>query len=67
MGNSITIADVAMYYSLQNAMENLSYLEKEKYLNVSRWYDHIQQNSDIRNNKQMIDFSTLFLACVKIR
>ncbi|GLV40662.1 aaRS-interacting multifunctional protein 3 [Carabus blaptoides fortunei] len=67
VGNSLTMADVAVYYSLQSAMERLSYLEKEQYLNLSRWYDHIQQNNDVRNNKQLIDFNTLFLTIFSMK
>lgn len=57
-----TIADVAMFYSLYNIMVNLSYLDKEKYLNVSRWFDNIQQDDLIRQKNKMISFSTNYLS-----
>lgn len=67
VGNSLTVADVAVFYTIQNIIKKCSYLEKEKYLNVCRWYDNIQQNDNIRKEKGLIDFSTIFLSCVNLR
>lgn len=58
-----TIADVALFYSLHNIMANLSYLDKEKYLSVSRWFDNIQQDDSIRQKNKMVTFSTNYLTC----
>uniref|UniRef100_A0A8B9U6J5 Eukaryotic translation elongation factor 1 epsilon-1 n=1 Tax=Anas zonorhyncha TaxID=75864 RepID=A0A8B9U6J5_9AVES len=41
-GNSFTLADILMYYGLHHVMVDLTVQEKEKYLNVSRWFNHIQ-------------------------
>lgn len=62
VGNRFTIADVSLYYGLLNIMASLSNLDKEKYMNVSRWYDNIQQDSALRQKNRFIDFSTNYLA-----
>lgn len=61
------MADIAVFYTIQNIIKKCCYLEKEKYLNVCRWYDNIQQNDNIRKEKGLIDFSTIFLSCVNLR
>uniref|UniRef100_A0A8B9E3F1 Biogenesis of lysosome-related organelles complex 1 subunit 5 n=1 Tax=Anser cygnoides TaxID=8845 RepID=A0A8B9E3F1_ANSCY len=46
-GNSFTLADILMYYGLHHVMVDLTVQEKEKYLNVSRWFNHIQHYPDV--------------------
>ncbi|CAH0551526.1 unnamed protein product [Brassicogethes aeneus] len=58
---NITIADVLLYYILHGLMESLVYLEKEKFIHVSRWFNNIQQDSNIRQNNKIIDFRSNFL------
>ncbi|XP_050315182.1 eukaryotic translation elongation factor 1 epsilon-1-like [Anthonomus grandis grandis] len=62
VGNRLTIADAFLYYVLLNIMTNLTYLEKEKYINVSRWFDNIQQDAQLRQKNGMVNFSTIYLA-----
>ncbi|XP_030765445.1 eukaryotic translation elongation factor 1 epsilon-1 [Sitophilus oryzae] len=64
VGNAFTIADALLYYVLFNVMTNLSNIDKEKYINVSRWFDNIQQDSTLRQNYNIVDFSTNYLASI---
>ncbi|ENN78653.1 eukaryotic translation elongation factor 1 epsilon-1 isoform X1 [Dendroctonus ponderosae] len=62
VGTQLTIADVFLYYLLLNIMNNLSNLDKETYLNVSRWFDNIQQDRKLSQKNKLVDFSTIYLA-----
>lgn len=42
----------------------LSYLEKEKYINVSRWFDNIQYLDNVKEASKPIDFNTVHLVAV---
>ncbi|KYB26302.1 eukaryotic translation elongation factor 1 epsilon-1 [Tribolium castaneum] len=64
VAHKLTIADVFLYYFLQDIMGKLSILEKEKYSHVSRWFDNLQQNSSIRQSNKLVNFDTLYLASV---
>ncbi|XP_054840688.1 eukaryotic translation elongation factor 1 epsilon-1-like isoform X2 [Eublepharis macularius] len=46
-GNNFTLADILMYYGLHHIIADLTVQEKEKYLNVSRWFNHIQHYPDV--------------------
>lgn len=61
VGQSLTLADLAMYYAIENAMNNLHHSEKDQYLNLSRWFNHLQQNKLVRQNAELINFSTIHL------
>ena len=39
----------------------LTYLDKERYLNLSRWYNHIQQLSLTQQRDKQINLSTTYL------
>ncbi|KAK2815056.1 hypothetical protein Q7C36_023322 [Tachysurus vachellii] len=41
-GNRITLADTLMYYGIHHIIMELAVQQKEKYSNVTRWFDHIQ-------------------------
>ncbi|KAG5889048.1 hypothetical protein JTB14_000958 [Gonioctena quinquepunctata] len=58
----ITIADAYLYYILSKTMESLTNLEKEKYLNVCRWFDTIQNDECLRRKTKLVNFSTIHLA-----
>ncbi|XP_066246846.1 eukaryotic translation elongation factor 1 epsilon-1 [Euwallacea similis] len=62
VGHRLTIADVFLYYVLLNIMSNLSNFEKEQFLNVSRWFDNIQEDPSLRLKNDLVDFSTIYLA-----
>nr|CAD7448083.1 unnamed protein product [Timema bartmani] len=59
VGNTQTLADIVIYYSLYNVMESLSYQEKEQHLHVSRWFNNIQQDNKLRQNRKIISFSRI--------
>lgn len=61
VGQGLTLADVVVFYSISAIMESLQPSDKEKYLNVSRWYDHIQKIGEVRQNVPMINVSTIYL------
>ncbi|XP_066152538.1 eukaryotic translation elongation factor 1 epsilon-1 [Euwallacea fornicatus] len=61
VGHKLTIADIFLYYVLLNIMLSLSSLEKEKFLNVSRWFDNIQEDPTLRPTNVLVDFSTIYL------
>lgn len=60
--NRLTIADIALFYSLLDLVASLSSFDKEKYLNISRWFDNIQQDPILRKKNNLVDFSTNYLA-----
>lgn len=61
VGQSLTLADVVVFYAMVPIMESLHPSDKEKYLNVSRWFDHLQKNGEIRQNLPIINLSTIYL------
>uniref|UniRef100_A0A8C8RRZ5 Eukaryotic translation elongation factor 1 epsilon-1 n=1 Tax=Pelusios castaneus TaxID=367368 RepID=A0A8C8RRZ5_9SAUR len=54
--NNFTLADILMYYGLHHIIIDLTVQEKEKYLNVSRWFNHIQHYPGIRQHLSSIIF-----------
>ncbi|KAJ7338517.1 hypothetical protein JRQ81_012419 [Phrynocephalus forsythii] len=56
IGNSFTLADILLYYGLHHIIAELTVREKEKYLNVSRWFNHIQHYPGIRQHLSTIVF-----------
>ncbi|XP_026503100.1 eukaryotic translation elongation factor 1 epsilon-1 [Terrapene carolina triunguis] len=54
--NNFTLADILMYYGLHHIIAELTVQEKEKYLNVSRWFNHIQHYPGIRQHLSNIIF-----------
>uniref|UniRef100_A0A8C5LRN8 Eukaryotic translation elongation factor 1 epsilon-1 n=1 Tax=Leptobrachium leishanense TaxID=445787 RepID=A0A8C5LRN8_9ANUR len=55
-GNTITLADILIYYGLHPLMADLSIQEKETYINVSRWFSHIQHYPGIRQHLPSLIF-----------
>lgn len=49
----------ATHILLQNSLTPFG---KEKYLNVCRWFNNIQQDSVYRQANKLIDFGTIHLA-----
>ncbi|XP_055540300.1 eukaryotic translation elongation factor 1 epsilon-1 [Wyeomyia smithii] len=58
---SLSLADIAVYYAMRDTLVNLTPLDKENYLNISRWFNHLQQQNEIRQEDKLINFSTLHL------
>nr|XP_023017982.1 eukaryotic translation elongation factor 1 epsilon-1 [Leptinotarsa decemlineata] len=57
----ITVADAFIYHVLLKTMGSLSNLEKEKFLNVCRWFDTVQDRFS-RKKSELVDFSSIYLA-----
>ncbi|CAH2284299.1 eukaryotic translation elongation factor 1 epsilon-1 [Pelobates cultripes] len=55
-GNTITLADILIYYGLHPIIADLSIQEKETYINVSRWFSHIQHYPGIRQHLPSLVF-----------
>ncbi|XP_038142698.1 eukaryotic translation elongation factor 1 epsilon-1 [Cyprinodon tularosa] len=49
-GNQLTLADVLMYYGIHSIILDLAVQEKEQYMNVTRWFDHIQHHPGVRHH-----------------
>ncbi|XP_071341624.1 eukaryotic translation elongation factor 1 epsilon-1 [Trachinotus anak] len=48
--NQFTLADILLYYGIQPLIVDLAIQEKEQYVNVTRWFDHIQHYPGIRRH-----------------
>jgi translation elongation factor 1 epsilon-1 len=57
-GNFQTESDEFMYTALHPWMERLTFSEKEKFVNVSRWFAHVQS---FQNGRSQIPFSRTLL------
>ncbi|XP_027702003.1 eukaryotic translation elongation factor 1 epsilon-1 isoform X1 [Vombatus ursinus] len=55
-GNNFTVADVLLYYGLHRFIVDLTFQEKEKYINMSRWFSHIQHYPGIRQHLSSVVF-----------
>lgn len=42
-------------------MKQLTPQERENYLNLSRWIDHLQNTAEVRQNADLINFATIHL------
>ncbi|XP_051970702.1 eukaryotic translation elongation factor 1 epsilon-1-like [Xyrauchen texanus] len=49
-GNIFTLADILLYYGIHHIIVDLAIQEKEHYLNVTRWFDHIQHYPGVRHH-----------------
>ncbi|XP_016086709.1 eukaryotic translation elongation factor 1 epsilon-1 [Sinocyclocheilus grahami] len=49
-GNFFTLADILMYYGIHHIVVELAVQEKERYLNITRWFDHIQHYPGVRHH-----------------
>lgn len=41
--------------------KSLSPVDKENYLNLSRWFDHLQQRPEIHQGEALLNFTTIYL------
>ncbi|CAG7834285.1 unnamed protein product [Allacma fusca] len=55
-GNSLTLSDVLFYYTLYRTYENLTFEQKEKYPNLSRWLALVQEDAQLRQGRPRIHF-----------
>ncbi|KAM3860850.1 eukaryotic translation elongation factor 1 epsilon-1 [Diretmus argenteus] len=49
-GNQFTLADTLVYYGIHPLIVDLAVQEKEKYVNVTRWFDHVQHYPGVRHH-----------------
>uniref|UniRef100_A0A3Q3Q0M4 GST C-terminal domain-containing protein n=2 Tax=Monopterus albus TaxID=43700 RepID=A0A3Q3Q0M4_MONAL len=49
-GNQFTLADTFMYFGLHPIIMDLAFQEKEQFVNVTRWFDHIQHYPGVRHH-----------------
>ncbi|XP_068144115.1 eukaryotic translation elongation factor 1 epsilon-1 [Drosophila tropicalis] len=61
VGHFITLADLAVYYAIYNLVKCLTPVEKEAYLNLSRWFDHLQQRPEVNQGEPLLNFTTIYL------
>lgn len=61
VGQTLSLADVVVFYSLARIMSSLTPVDKEKYLNVSRWYEHLQNINEVRQALPIVNLSTIYL------
>uniref|UniRef100_A0A499FUY3 Nuclear-export cofactor Arc1-like N-terminal domain-containing protein n=1 Tax=Anopheles farauti TaxID=69004 RepID=A0A499FUY3_9DIPT len=61
VNDTLSVADVVVFHTVHDTVANLQPLEKENYLNVSRWFHHLQQLEEVRQGKLLLNFSTLQL------
>ncbi|XP_039277178.1 eukaryotic translation elongation factor 1 epsilon-1 isoform X2 [Nilaparvata lugens] len=59
--NRKTVADIVIFFSLWNVIASLTFQEKEKYLNLSRWFNNIQNDEKIVDMCKQITFSRTLL------
>lgn len=50
-----------LYSFLCCLQKSLSPVDKENYLNLSRWYDHLQQRPEIHQGEALLNFTTIYL------
>ncbi|XP_020385235.1 eukaryotic translation elongation factor 1 epsilon-1 [Rhincodon typus] len=55
-GNSLTLADIMVYNGLHPIVAELNHEERERYVNVSRWFDHIQHYPGVRQHTAAVVF-----------
>ncbi|MFT7816047.1 hypothetical protein Z043-119942 [Arapaima gigas] len=53
-GDDFTLADTLVYYGIHHIMADLSVQEKEKHLNLARWFDHVQHYPGIRQHLPLV-------------
>jgi len=58
-GHNLTLADPVIYLSLYPVFSEMSFQEKEKYPNLSRWFRLIQEDSQLRGKNKRVIFTQL--------
>ncbi|GAB0093075.1 eukaryotic translation elongation factor 1 epsilon-1 [Sergentomyia squamirostris] len=59
VGSCMSLADVVVFYCIAGAMEGMQNTEKEKYIHLCRWYDHLQLMDNLRQGMSLVDFTSL--------
>lgn len=61
IGQSLSLADLVVFYALKDILVQFNAHDKENYLNLSRWYDHLQSINSVNQHGRVINFSTIHL------
>lgn len=61
VSNKLTAADICLCLGIHPIMQQLSFQDKEFYVNVSRWFNTVQNRIDIRHAYPKIPFSRSLL------
>ncbi|XP_059174054.1 eukaryotic translation elongation factor 1 epsilon-1-like [Physella acuta] len=56
VAQQLTLADILLYHNLHDLIKKLSFQEKEKYINVSRWFNNVQQEKKSRQSLSQLIF-----------
>ncbi|XP_072045424.1 eukaryotic translation elongation factor 1 epsilon-1-like [Amphiura filiformis] len=57
VGDHLTLADLLICYGLHRILSTLTLQEKEKYIHVSRWFDHMQHTPGVRQQQSLVPFA----------
>lgn len=49
-GNQFTLADIILYYGTHSLIVDMSVQEREQFVNVTRWFNHIQHVPGVRHH-----------------
>ncbi|XP_055490773.1 eukaryotic translation elongation factor 1 epsilon-1 [Leucoraja erinacea] len=55
-GNNFTLADIMLYNGLHPIVAGLTHEDREKHVNVSRWFNHIQHYPGVRQHSAAVIF-----------
>ncbi|CAG5115279.1 unnamed protein product, partial [Candidula unifasciata] len=56
VGHSLTVADILLYHSLHRVFKHLSFHDKERFINVSRWFNNVQHDRRLRQSLTLLPF-----------
>lgn len=65
VGQSMSISDFVVFLCLADVYKQLSPNDKESYLNLSRWFDHLQtfiQQHETIKQRDLVNLATIHLA-----
>lgn len=60
-GYSVTIADVVVFLAVHPFIAKWSFLQKEQYMNISRWFNFMQNNDLLCKTHSLVQFSRTLL------
>ncbi|XP_034235922.1 eukaryotic translation elongation factor 1 epsilon-1 [Thrips palmi] len=60
-GNFKSLADIVLYHLLFKTVSNFTFQEKEQFVHLSRWYNNLQQDNNIRGSNASVTFSRTLL------
>lgn len=64
VGHEMTIADLAVFFAIESIVKGLTTYDKENYLHLSRWFNHLQQTQKVASQGgpgEPVNFSTIHM------